>query len=127
MQLSKHGMIDKMSKRLLDQLEETSTSPQELFREHLETVEHCRSILKSNFDLNVHYQTRDEMGFDTMSAYDDDYKVSYRVNWEDYNGNWKSQRYSTYLSAIKGVEKLMAGGIVSINMVKEYRMKVQNA
>lgn len=62
-----------------------------------------------------------------MPAYDDDYKISYRVNWEDYNGNWKSQRYSTYLSAIKGVEKLMAGGIVSINMVKEYRMRVQNA
>lgn len=61
----------------------------------------------------------------TMSAYDEDYRVSYRVNWEDYNGNWKSQRYSTYLSAIKGVEKLMAGGIVSINMVKEYRMRVQ--
>lgn len=60
-----------------------------------------------------------------MSAYDEDYRISYRVNWEDYNGNWKSQRYTTYIDAIKGVEKLMGGGITLINMVKEYRMKVR--
>lgn len=114
-----------MGKRLLDQLEEANISPQELFREQLETVERCRFLLNSTFGFTGQYQLRDEMGLKTMSAYDDDYRVSYRVNWEDYNGNWKSQRYSTYLSAIKGVEKLMAGGIVSINMVKEYRLRVQ--
>lgn len=58
-----------------------------------------------------------------MPAYDDDYKVTYRVNWIDYAGDWKLQRYSTYLDAIRGVEKLMDGGIVRIHMVKEYRLK----
>lgn len=57
-------------------------------------------------------------------AYDDDYKVTYRVNWQEHDSKWKCHRYSTYLDAIKGVEKLMNGGVIMINMVKEYRLKV---